>query len=88
MVNCRHFFYGKHDDDGSGAHSFSGLVVVGQQKRTGLPIVRRKPQGNRRQQAMGGSEIAHGFFIEAAGAGHPAAFFLTRKNPRKEETVL
>jgi hypothetical protein len=36
---------------------------------------------------MGGSETAHGFFIEAAGAGHPAAFFI-HENPRKEETVV
>jgi hypothetical protein len=62
MVNCRHFFEGKHDDDGPGAHSFSGLVVAVQPKRTGLPIVEQQPQGNGRKQAMGGSETAHGFF--------------------------
>jgi hypothetical protein len=36
---------------------------------------------------MGGSETAHGFFIEAAGAGHPAAFF-HREYPGKEETAV
>jgi len=38
---------------------------------------------------MGGSLAAHGFFCieKAAGAGDPAAFFLTLQNPRKEETA-